>query len=207
MAGGGTGFAEVNSATGPSWHPCCRTLRACKDPPEDPVSVLLEVLLLAYSGLLPALQLMRGTERALRPVPSPTNNFQSGGLWSEWGLIFWGPFLARTGGTATSWWPWTILLSESRVFSEICQCLVSHKIRTTPLDPPSDGLGERLNLHQPARLGHPVALPAMQDSTNCTPALLMLGREPQTRLSCYLAGRPGRSNWPRIRQAIARPPG
>ncbi|XP_021474790.2 uncharacterized protein LOC110534325 [Oncorhynchus mykiss] len=76
----------------------------------------------------------------------------------------------------------------------MCERLGMHKTRTTPLHPQSDGLVERFN----KTLGQQLAIvstkhqcdwdkhlpmvlmacrSAVQDSTSCTPALLMLGRE------------------------------
>ena len=86
---------------------------------------------------------------------------------------------------------------ESRVFKAMCEKLGSHKTRTTPLHPQSDGLVERFNRtlaqqlaivtakHQRDWDAHvPLVLmayrSAAQDSTSCSPALLMLGREMRT---------------------------
>uniref|UniRef100_A0A3Q1EU28 Gypsy retrotransposon integrase-like protein 1 n=1 Tax=Acanthochromis polyacanthus TaxID=80966 RepID=A0A3Q1EU28_9TELE len=86
---------------------------------------------------------------------------------------------------------------ESRVFKTMCEKLGSHKTRTTPLHPQSDGLVERFNCtlaqqlaivtakHQRDWDTHiPLVLmayrSAAQDSTSCSPALLMLGREIRT---------------------------
>nr|XP_023993051.1 uncharacterized protein LOC112069894 [Salvelinus alpinus] len=86
---------------------------------------------------------------------------------------------------------------ESRVFATMCERLGMHKTRTTPLHPQSDGLVERFNKtlgqqlvivsakHQRDWDKHlPMVLmacrSAVQDSTSCTPALLMLGREIRT---------------------------
>ena len=86
---------------------------------------------------------------------------------------------------------------ESRVFATMCKKLGSHKTRTTPLHPQSDGLVERFNRtlaqqlaivtakHQKDWDTHiPLVLmayrSAAQDSTSCSPALLMLGREIRT---------------------------
>jgi len=86
---------------------------------------------------------------------------------------------------------------ESRVFAAMCDKLGSHKTRTTPLHPQSDGLVERFNRtlaqqlaivaakHQRDWDDHvPLVLmayrSAVQDSTSCSPALLMLGREIRT---------------------------
>ena len=95
---------------------------------------------------------------------------------------------------------------ESRVFAVMCEKLGSHKTRTTPLHPQSDGLVERFNRtlaqqlaivtakHQRDWDNH-VALVLMacrsatQDSTSCSPALLMLGREIRTP-AVMMVGRP-----------------
>ncbi|XP_023193030.1 UPF0524 protein C3orf70 homolog isoform X1 [Xiphophorus maculatus] len=86
---------------------------------------------------------------------------------------------------------------ESRVFSVMCSRLGIQKTRTTPLHPQSDGLVERLHRtlgqqlailtaeHQRDWDEHlPLVLmacrSAVQDSTACTPSLLMLGRELRT---------------------------
>ncbi|KAG7468788.1 Transposon Ty3-I Gag-Pol poly [Solea senegalensis] len=86
---------------------------------------------------------------------------------------------------------------ESRVFAAMCERLGIHKTRTTPLHPQSDGLVERFN----RTLGEQLALhvsehqrdwdrhlplvlmacrSAVQESTGCSPALLMLGNELRT---------------------------
>ncbi|KAJ8353974.1 hypothetical protein SKAU_G00215410 [Synaphobranchus kaupii] len=86
---------------------------------------------------------------------------------------------------------------ESRVFTTMCERLNIHKTRTTPLHPQSDGLVERFNRTMGQQLAIVTAkhqrdwdrhIPlvlmayrsAVQDSTSCTPALLMLGRELRT---------------------------
>ncbi|CAI5681311.1 unnamed protein product [Oreochromis niloticus] len=86
---------------------------------------------------------------------------------------------------------------ESKVFAAMCERLGIKKTRTTPLHPQSDGLVERFNRtlaqqlailtseHQQDWDYHlPLILmayrSAVQDSTQCTPALLMLGRELRT---------------------------
>lgn len=86
---------------------------------------------------------------------------------------------------------------ESRVFAALCDRLNMQKTRTTPLHPQSDGLVERFNRTMQQQLAiltaahqrdwdqHiPLVLmayrSAVQNSTNCTPALLMLGREIRT---------------------------
>ena len=86
---------------------------------------------------------------------------------------------------------------ESRVFAAMCDRLGIHKTRTTPLHPQSDGLVERFHRTMKDQLAIVVSehqkdwdahLPlvvmayrsAVQTSTSCTPALLMLGRELRT---------------------------
>ena len=86
---------------------------------------------------------------------------------------------------------------ESRVFASMCDRLGMHKTRTTPLHPQSDGLVERFHRtlgqqlaiitsqHQRDWDDHlPLVLmacrSAMQETTSCTPSLLMLGRELRT---------------------------
>lgn len=83
---------------------------------------------------------------------------------------------------------------ESRVFAAMCEKLGSHKTCTTPFHPQSDGLVERFKRplaqqlaivtakHQQDWDTHiPLVLmvyrSAAQDSTSCSPALLMLGTE------------------------------
>lgn len=86
---------------------------------------------------------------------------------------------------------------ESRLFTEFCRQLGIRKTRTTPLHPQSDGLVERFNRTLGVQLALCVEkdqrdwdlkLPlvllacrsAVQETTGCTPALLMLGRELRT---------------------------
>ncbi|KAJ8006814.1 hypothetical protein DPEC_G00111130 [Dallia pectoralis] len=86
---------------------------------------------------------------------------------------------------------------ESRVFSELCRRLGVEKTRTTPLHPQSDGLVERFHRTMAQQLAIVTSkhqkdwdthLPfilmayrsAVQASTACSPALLMLGREMRT---------------------------
>ncbi|KAL7868740.1 hypothetical protein SRHO_G00101240 [Serrasalmus rhombeus] len=86
---------------------------------------------------------------------------------------------------------------EAGVFSAMCECLGIQKTRTSPLHPQSDGLVERFNRTLAKQLAILTAehqrdwdihLPlvllayrsAVQDSTSCTPALLMLGQELRT---------------------------
>lgn len=104
---------------------------------------------------------------------------------------------------------------ESRVFAVMCEKLGIHKTRTTPLHPQSDGLVERFNRTLAEQLAIVTEtnqqdwdrhLPfilmayrsAVQDSTLCTPALLMLGREIRT---------PGEMAYGRPPDAPAVPPG
>lgn len=86
---------------------------------------------------------------------------------------------------------------ESQVFSEVCRRLGVSKTRTTPLHPQSDGLVERFNRTLATQLAiltsqhqrdwdrHlPLVLwsyrTAVQESSQCTPAALMFGRELRT---------------------------
>ncbi|KAK2919619.1 hypothetical protein Q8A73_001823 [Channa argus] len=86
---------------------------------------------------------------------------------------------------------------ESRLFAEVCQRLGVRKTRTTPLHPQSDGLVERFNRtlatqlailtsrHQKDWDQHLPLVPwayrtAVQESSQCTPATLMFGRELRT---------------------------
>uniref|UniRef100_A0A8C9VS90 Gypsy retrotransposon integrase-like protein 1 n=1 Tax=Scleropages formosus TaxID=113540 RepID=A0A8C9VS90_SCLFO len=86
---------------------------------------------------------------------------------------------------------------ESQVMKEVCDRLGVRKTRTTPLHPQSDGLVERFNRTLTTQLSvltsrhqrdwdrHlPLVLwacrSAVQESTGCTPALLMFGRELRT---------------------------
>ncbi|KAF0039034.1 hypothetical protein F2P81_009518 [Scophthalmus maximus] len=86
---------------------------------------------------------------------------------------------------------------ESQLFTTMCSQLGIRKTRTTPLHPKSDGLVERFMRTLGAQLALASApdqgdwdlqLPlipmacrsAVQESTGCTPALLMLGRELRT---------------------------
>ncbi|KAI2646047.1 Retrovirus-related Pol polyprotein [Labeo rohita] len=95
---------------------------------------------------------------------------------------------------------------ESQLFSDLCRQLGIRKTRTTPLHPQSDGLVERYNRTLATQLALCVSrdqkdwdlqLPlvllatrsAVQETTGCTPALLMLGRELRTP-SSLLMGRP-----------------
>ena len=94
----------------------------------------------------------------------------------------------------------------SAVFSEMCPLLGMEKTRTTPYHPQSDGMVERLNRTLEAQLSifvddhqtdWDVYLPmlmmayrtAVQESTRCSPARLMLGRELKLPID-LLYGRP-----------------
>ncbi|KAJ8006486.1 hypothetical protein DPEC_G00107750 [Dallia pectoralis] len=100
---------------------------------------------------------------------------------------------------------------ESRVFAEMCQRLGVEKTRTTPLHPQSDGLVERFH----RTLGQlPLVLmacrSAVQDSTACSPALLMLGRELRTlrRDGVWSAARGSpTTGWSRLRPEATRSAG
>lgn len=86
---------------------------------------------------------------------------------------------------------------EAEVFAEVCQRMGVRKTRTTPLHPQSDGLVERFNRTLATQLAIVTSrhqrdwdrhLPlilwayrsAVQESTGCTPAVLMFGRELRT---------------------------
>ena len=86
---------------------------------------------------------------------------------------------------------------EAKVFGEVCRRLGIKKTRTTPLHPQSDGLVERFNRTLATQLAiltscrqrdwdqHlPLVLwayrTAVQESTKCTPAVLMFGHELRT---------------------------
>lgn len=113
---------------------------------------------------------------------------------------------------------------ESRVFVIMCERLGMHKTWTTALHPQSDGLVERFNRtlaqqlailtveHQHDWDTHlPLVLmayrSAVQDSTSCTPALLMLERELRTPAEVVFgkppdtpAGLPGREYTRRLQE-------
>ena len=109
---------------------------------------------------------------------------------------------------------------ESRVFAALCSRLDMQKSRTTPLHPQSDGLVERFHRcmeqqlaivsaeHQRDWDNHlPLVLmayrSAVQESTSCTPALLMLGRELRTPADRFSPC----SSRPRVCQETPGPPG
>ncbi|CAI5649839.1 unnamed protein product [Oreochromis niloticus] len=96
---------------------------------------------------------------------------------------------------------------ESKVFGEICRRLGVEKTRTTPLHPQSDGLVERFNrtlatqlaiLTSPHQRDWDRHLPlvlwsyqtAVQESSQCTPAALMFGRELRTPVDLVFGSPP-----------------
>ncbi|CAI5671544.1 unnamed protein product [Oreochromis niloticus] len=96
---------------------------------------------------------------------------------------------------------------ESKVFGEICRRLGVEKTRTTPLHPQSDGLVERFNRTLATQLAiltsrhqrdwdrHlPLVLwsyrTAVQESSQCTPAALMFGRELRTPVDLVFGSPP-----------------
>uniref|UniRef100_A0AAZ1X8S4 Gypsy retrotransposon integrase-like protein 1 n=1 Tax=Oreochromis aureus TaxID=47969 RepID=A0AAZ1X8S4_OREAU len=96
---------------------------------------------------------------------------------------------------------------ESKVFGEICRQLGVEKTRTTPLHPQSDGLVERFNRTLATQLAiltsrHqrdwdrylPLVLwsyrTAVQESSQCTPAALMFGRELRTPVDLVFGSPP-----------------
>lgn len=96
---------------------------------------------------------------------------------------------------------------ESQVFGEVCRRLGVSKTRTTPLHPQSDGLVERFNRtlstqlailtskHQKDWDRHlPLVLwsyrSAVQESSKCTPAALMFGRELRTPVDMVFGAPP-----------------
>ena len=83
---------------------------------------------------------------------------------------------------------------ESAVFAEMCDLLGIDKTRTTPLHPQSDGMVERFNRTIEAQLSKfvdyhqkdwdlhiPLLLMAyrtsVHETTGCTPAMMMMGRD------------------------------
>uniref|UniRef100_A0A674P0I3 Gypsy retrotransposon integrase-like protein 1 n=1 Tax=Takifugu rubripes TaxID=31033 RepID=A0A674P0I3_TAKRU len=96
---------------------------------------------------------------------------------------------------------------EAKVFSEVCRRLGIKKTRTTPLHPQSDGLVERFNHTLATQLAiltsrqqrdwdqHlPLVLwayrTAVQESTKCTPAVLMFGHELRTPVDLVFGSPP-----------------
>ena len=95
---------------------------------------------------------------------------------------------------------------ESAVFAEMCRLLGIMKTRTTPLHPESDGMVKRFNYTLESQMSKfvdanprdwdvhvPLLLMAFRssnhDTTGCTLAQLMLGRDLQQPIDLYL-GRP-----------------
>ena len=109
---------------------------------------------------------------------------------------------------------------ESRTFVELCKRLGVDKTRTTPLRPQSNGLVERFN----KTLGQQLAIvtskhqrdwdthlpfilmacrSAVQDSTSCSPALLMLGHSSRTDVWPPPGGRGRGHAWPELHSSLA----
>uniref|UniRef100_W5MTL5 Integrase catalytic domain-containing protein n=1 Tax=Lepisosteus oculatus TaxID=7918 RepID=W5MTL5_LEPOC len=99
------------------------------------------------------------------------------------------------------------------VFARVCQHLGITKTRTTPLYPQSDGLMERFNRTLATQLATLVSRPqrdwdrhlpvalwayrtAVQESTGCTPASLMLGRDMRTPVDLVFGPPPGDGSAP-----------
>uniref|UniRef100_W5LW72 Integrase catalytic domain-containing protein n=1 Tax=Lepisosteus oculatus TaxID=7918 RepID=W5LW72_LEPOC len=96
------------------------------------------------------------------------------------------------------------------VFARVCQCLDISETRTTPLHPQSDRLVERFYRTLPTQLATqwdwdlhlPLALwvyrITVQESTGCTPALLMLCREMRTLEDLVFGLLPGDESAPPV---------
>lgn len=97
---------------------------------------------------------------------------------------------------------------EAHVFAEVCQRMGVRKTRTTPFHPQSDGLVERFNRTLATQLAIVTSrhqrdwdrhLPlillayrsAVQESTGCTPAALMFGKELRTPVDLAFGAPPG----------------
>ncbi|KAK2919988.1 hypothetical protein Q8A73_002192 [Channa argus] len=109
---------------------------------------------------------------------------------------------------------------KSWLFAEVCQRLGVRKTRTTPLHPQSDGLVERFNRtlatqlailtsrHQKDWDQHlPLVLwayrTAVQESSQCTPATLMFGRELRTPPEPEITGGPELDYLRRLKERLS----